>query len=146
MKSQQLNEEELLSLNEDNLIIMLTPGRMGGDDYILVYKLENEFVEYYIDRSFYDKINSVFPKRKISLDNPDYYEKIYYEDDNYFETDMGMGCRIFIKNEYALNFILNAKKILEQQLKRELRIEEVLCSESYLCGCWREATEMMLEK
>lgn len=137
METVELGIEELLKLNEENLIMMLTPGRMGGDSYIIVYKKENKYIEYYID--YCEEIDAVFPKRRIARKKPDYYEKHYYKDNNYFVIDMGMGCYIFIKKEYSTSFISNVKSLLEQEFKRKYEIEKVLCSEVNICSCWREA-------
>lgn len=145
MECVNISIEELLKLNEEDLIMMLPPGRMGGDNTILVYKQDDQFFEYYIDGSkYYDEINSVFPKRQETYEN--YYElnDHYYIISDYYVLDMGMGCFIYIKKEYSKDFILNVKMLLEEQLEKELTIEDVINSGPDICGVWREAANLTI--
>lgn len=146
MECVNINVEELLELNEENLIMMLPPGRMGGDDTILVYKKDDKFFEYYIDgKNYNDEINTLFPKIREEYEN--YYDdftNFYYFGKNYYILDMGMGCLIYIKKEFGQDFISNVKMLQEKKLKKELTIEDVLNSGSDICGVWREAASLIV--
>lgn len=143
MECVNIGVEELLKLNEENLIMMLPPGRMGGDNTILVYKQDDNFFEYCIDgNKCHEEINTIFPKRQETYEN--YYDlnELYYVVSDYCVLDMGMGCFIYIKKDYSKDFILNVKFLLETKLNEELTLEDVINSGAAMCGVWREAANL----
>jgi len=146
MEGVEISLEELLNLKEENLIMLLPPGRMGGNDTILVYKNDDKFYEYYIDGvKYWHEIYETFPKaneeRENYLNDCKYY---YYFGEHYYILDMGMGCRIYIKKEYGEDFISNVKLLQEKKYEQKYTRKQILNSGPYICMFWREAANLIV--
>ncbi len=101
---ENITKEEVMKLNEEDLMFITIPGRMG-DIYgsTLVIRKDNKYIFYRIDNLFknLDIIDKVFPIWSKSL--KDFKKK--YESDRYNYIYMGMGNGLCINKEIYYKFI-----------------------------------------
>jgi len=138
----RITPEELEKLNEDDLILITVPGRMGDVDGIsFAIKNNNKVTIYRIDDlvAFKGNIYKQFPKWNEALKN--YYDK--KTSDKYEVIYMGMGNLLGVDKSIHREI----RKIMEEKAKEE---ESTLSPELHLGSVyynnWRSVIKEMFNK
>lgn len=124
-----ISKSEFIKLNEDDLMFITYPGRMGDvDGSTFIIKYDNEFVVYRVDGFMYSKKGV-----DISLDDmlkqfPKWFDVMKYSDDKEYNSKykylyMGFGNGLYVDNSiyseyesYLNNFV---EKYLEEYDDKE---------------------------
>jgi len=146
-ETNKITKSDFLKLNEEDLMFITNPGRMGDEDgSTFIIKKENELTIYRIDGWMYRKIGE---KENISLDEAlnqfPKWRKTWKESDKkeynkkYKYLYMGFGNGLSIDNSIYTEFEPYLNKLVEEYLENKSDEEKISLKYAAIYASWEKA-------
>lgn len=153
LDQRKISKEDFFKINEDNVMFITNPGRMGDEDgSTFIVKEGNELITYRIDGWLYPNNN----KDQISLENmakqfPKWYktwknnEKMKNKG-KYTYLYMGFGNGLCIDNSIYKKYEPILNKIVEEDLKDKTEEEKESLKYATIFNTWQKAIVEMIKE
>ena len=157
LKPRKINKEDFLSLNEDNLMFITNPGRMGDEDgSTFVIKNEDELTVYRVDGWMYSN-SEVKVDDRISMEDaakqfPKWYDTWKHSNDKNYKGKynyiyMGFGNGLCVDNSIYSEFEPYLNNSLEKYLEGKNEEERESLLYAAIFNVWKQAVvEMAKDK
>ena len=152
----KITKEEFLKLNEDDVLFITNPGRMGDEDgSTFVIKINDSYISYRVDgwmnpnRGGKDSddyisledMSNVFPKWRETWHN---YSKTKKQKGKYIYIYMGFGNGLCVDNRVYPEFKPYLDKKLEKYFENKTDEEKERMQYSAIYSVWKKALNEMI--
>ncbi len=150
----KITKEEFLKLNEDDVLFITNPGRMGDEDGItFVVKKDNNYSMYRVDGWMYPSPDDN-KNESISLDDarkqfPEWFQSWDHSNDSdyhgkYHYLYMGFGNGLCVDNRVYPDFKPYLDKKLEKYFENKTAEEKERMQYSAIYSVWKKALNEMI--
>ena len=155
-KYNSISKTDFLALNEEDVMFITNPGRMGDEDGItFVIREENQYIKYRVDGLIYPNRNSN-EKDRITLEDvlnqfPKWYEAWKHGDEKDYEGKykhiyMGFGNGLNVDHSIYEEYKPYLEKAIEEKLKQYDEKEREGMQYAAIFNVWEKALDEMLEE
>ncbi len=145
VKNQKISKLELLRLNENDLMFITNPGRMGDEDGLtFIMRDNNEFTIYRVDGLLYSKEEKDISLGDIERQFPKWFDAWKHCNDKEYKGKykylyMGFGNGLSIDNSIYNEFKQYLDRLIEEYLKNSSDGEKESLQYAAIFNVWKDA-------